>query len=503
MSAEKAYDELIRRTKEAVLLGSCASLLGWDERTYMPRGGGAHRAEQLALLAGMVHERATAPEIGELLAQVEGSGLTGEPRSVTETNVREIRRGYDRMVRLPRSLVEELARVTTLAQQAWTDARAKSDFGMFRPHLEKVVDLKRQEAAALGTGGTAYDALLDDYEPGETTENLNRVFGALRKELVELVGAIGNSGRKPDLSILTRDFPVDRQEAFGKAAAAAIGFDFGNGRLDVTTHPFCCDIGPGDVRITTRYDRNAFGEALFGILHEAGHGIYEQGLDADHFGTPMGMSVSLGIHESQSRMWENFVGRSRAFWTHFFPRAQKAFPEALGHTAVGDFCFAVNHVAPSFIRVEADEATYNLHVMLRFELEQALLEGDLPAADVPGVWNETFARYLGLTPPDDAQGCLQDIHWSGGLIGYFPTYALGNLYAAQFFEQARADLGDVDAQFAAGEFRPLKTWLTEKIYRQGQRYRAGELVQVVTGQPLSHRPLMDHLKAKYGPLYGI
>ncbi len=502
-SAENAYEELIRRTKEVSLLGSCGSVLGWDERTYMPRGGAAHRAEQLALLAGMVHERATAPEIGDLLSQVEGSELAADPRSVAAVNVREVRRSYDRLVKLPRSLVEELARVTTMAQQVWTEARAGSDFGMFRPHLEKVLDLKRQEAAALGTGEAAYDALLEDYEPGETAANLTRVLGALREELVELVGAIADSGRAPDASVLEGDFPVDRQEAFGKGAAAAIGFDFERGRLDVTTHPFCSGIGPGDTRITTRYNPKVFSEAFFGIMHEAGHGLYDQGLDTEHYGTPMGGAVSLGIHESQSRMWENFVGRSRAFWTHFFPKAQDAFPGALDGVAQDEFIFAINRVQPSFIRVEADEATYNLHILLRFEMEQALIEGDLQAGDVPGAWNETFERYFGLTPPDDARGCLQDIHWSGGGIGYFPTYSLGNLYAAQFTEQARVDLGDLDEPFAEGRFGPLKDWLTEKIYRQGMRYRASELVEEVTGKPLSHRPLMDHLRAKYGPLYGI
>jgi carboxypeptidase Taq len=296
---------------------------------------------------------------------------------------------------------------------------------------------------------------------------------------------------------------VDRQEAFGRAAAAAIGFDFEGGRLDVTTHPFCSGIGPGDTRLTTRYNPRDLGDALFSILHEAGHGIYDQGLDPAHFGTPMGQAVSLGIHESQSRMWENFVGRSRAFWEHFFPQARQAFPEALGGVSLDGFYLAINDVRPSFIRVDADEATYNLHIMLRFELEQALIAGKLQALDVPAAWNETFKRYLGLDVPDDARGCLQDTHWSGGAIGYFPTYTLGNLYAAQFFAQALADLRDLDAQFRRGDFAPLKEWLNAKIHRRGKRYRAAELVVAVTGKPLSHQPLMDYLKNKYAPLYGI
>jgi len=462
-----------------------------------------HRSEQLALLVGMVHERATASQIGDWLEEIEGSDVVSNSVSVEAVNVREIRRGYDRAVKLPKLLVEELARAGTLGQQTWVEAREKSDFALFQPHLEKMLDLKHQEAAALGTGATAYDSLLDEYEPGETSENLTRVFSALHNELVELVGAIAESGKQPSEDILAGLYPVDQQEAFGKSVASQIGFDFECGRLDVTAHPFCSGIGPGDTRLTTRYDTHQFAQAFFGTMHESGHGIYDQGLSNDHYGTPMGDAVSLGIHESQSRMWENFVGRSRSFWTHFFPSVSETFPDALGNVSEDDFCAAINTVSPSFIRVEADEATYNLHIMLRFEMEQALLDGGLKAADVPGAWNETFEKYLGLTPPDDARGCLQDIHWSGGGIGYFPTYALGNLYAAQFFEQAREDVGDLDAQFAEGNFKSLKDWLTEKIYSQGQRYRASDLVKEVTGKPLSHEPLMRHLKAKYGALYGI
>ena len=500
---ESTYQRLIAEIKQISLLGSCASVLGWDKQTYMPKGGAGHRAEQLALLVGMIHERATAPQIGDYLEEIENSDLVSDPYSEAAVNVRELRRDYDRAIKLPRSLVEELARVATISQQVWREAREKSDYALFQPHLTKILDLKHQEVRALGNGETPYDTLLDDYEPGETSENLTWVFSGLRDELVELVGAIAESGKKPDENILTRTYPIDQQEAFGKIAAAQIGFNFDNGRLDITTHPFCSGIGPGDTRLTTRYNTHHFSESFFSIMHEAGHGIYDQGLNDEYYGTPMGGSVSLGIHESQSRMWENFVGRSEAFWAHFFPKVQAAFPDALSDVSERDFYGAINTVAPSFIRVEADEATYNLHIMLRFELEQALIDGGLKAEDVPGVWNETFEKYLGITPPDDTQGCLQDIHWSGGGIGYFPTYALGNLYAAQFFEQARQEVGDLDAQFAEGVFDPLKNWLTEKIYSQGQRYRANELIEVVTGKPLSHEPLMRHLRAKYEPLYGI
>ncbi len=499
----QAYEELIQRVKSIALLGSCASLLHWDHRTYMPPKGTRHRAEQITLLSGMVHEQATAPIIGELLAEVEGSEVAREPGSPAAVNIREIRRRYDRATRLPLALVKELARITAMARDVWVEARKQSAFALFRPWLETIVALKRQEAEAVGYSGVAYDALLDDYEPGETTARLTQLFAELQEELIQLIGGITTSRRRSDVSMLHREYPVDRQEVFGKAAAAAIGFDFEAGRLDLTVHPFCSGIGPGDTRLTTRYDPRDFGDAFFSILHEAGHGIYDQGLDPAHYGTPMGKAVSLGIHESQSRLWENLVGRSRPFWEHFFPKAQEAFPDALGDVSADAFHFAINDVRSSFIRADADEATYNLHILLRFDLEQALISGDLKVGDVPGAWNESFKRSFGMTPPDHASGCLQDTHWSGGAIGYFPTYTLGNLHAAQFFAQARADLGDLDGQFRCGEFGSLKEWLTTKIHRHGQRYRAADLVLVVTGEPLSPRPFVDYLRAKYGQLYGI
>lgn len=502
-TSQQAYDELIRRMKEIDLLGNCAGLLGWDQRTLMPAKASPYRAEQLTLLSGMVHQKFTDPEIGGMLGEVEGSSLVADAVSAPAVNVREWRRSYDRATRLPQALVEELTRTCSLAHDVWVEARRASDFPKFRPWLEKVVGLKRQEANAYGYTHHPYDALLEDYEPGETTANLTRVFADLREALVRLIGEVVGSGRHPDTSLLSRDYPIDRQETFGKMAAAAIGFDFEAGRLDVTVHPFCSNLGPGDTRLTTRYDARQFNMALFGILHEAGHGLYEQGMDPGHAGTPMAQAVSLGIHESQSRMWENFVGRGRAFWTHFFPLARHLFHESLAGVSPDDLHFAINDVRPSFIRVEADEATYNLHILLRFELEQALLTGDLAPGDVPGAWNERFRKYFDLTPPDDAQGCLQDTHWSGGGIGYFPTYSLGNLYAAQFFAQAGKDLGDLEAQFARGEFLPLRDWLQEKIHRQGMRYKANQLVERITGKPLSHEPLMAHLRAKYGALYGI
>jgi carboxypeptidase Taq len=503
-ATNELYDELVSSLKRTGLLGSCSNVLGWDEQTYLPLGGAGLRADQLSLLAGMIHERATSPRVGELLTELEQSGDLGDDNSAMAVNVAESRHAYDRATKLPRALVEELSRVTTLSQQAWVEARKNSDFAAFLPWLEQVVKLKREEAQAIGYGdGVPYDALLDDYEPGATTADIEAVFTPLREELVPLVAAIHDSGREPDGSIITRSYPVEAQREFGTSAAEEIGFDFTKGRLDVAAHPFCSGFGPGDCRLTTRYDEHHFPGAFFGVLHEAGHGMYEQGLDPEAFGTPMGYSTSLGIHESQSRLWENFVGRGRAFWSHFYVPAQQAFPAALGDVSVDDFHAAINDVRPSFIRVESDEVTYNLHIMLRFELEQPLVSGDLQPADVPSAWNEKFSSFFGIIPDTDANGCLQDIHWSGGGIGYFPTYALGNMYAAQFFDAAAEELGDLDEQFARGEFAPLKKWLNENIHQRGRQYRANRLVEVVTGQSLSHAPLMKHLHARFGALYGL
>ena len=501
--AKTALKELTKLVKQISLLSSCGAVLAWDERTYMPKGGAANRADQQSLLSGMVHEKFTSPKVGEMLDEIENAGILTDPLSPDAVNVREIRRLYDKKVKIPKSLVEEISKTATLAEQAWIEARKKSDFSKFSKWLTRMIDLRRQEAEAVGYEKEPYDALLDNYEPGETAENIKKVFSDLREELVELIGAVTGSSARPDVSIIEREYPVDRQKIFGEATAAAIGFNFDSGRLDITTHPFCITLGTGDTRITTRYNPNHLGQALFGTLHEAGHGLYEQGLDPQYAGLPMGDSVSLGIHESQSRMWENMVGRSKPFWIYFFPQAKQIFREALSDVKLDDFYFAINSVKPSFIRVEADEATYNLHILLRFEIEHAIFNGDLKADDVPGAWNEKFKNYLGLTPPDDARGCLQDVHWSAGLMGYFPTYTLGNLYAAQFFAKAKNELNNLDNQIAAGSFEGLLNWLRENIHRHGQRYRAKDLVKEVTGKPLSHEYLINYLRDKYKPPYRI
>lgn len=497
-----AYESLCNHTRETAKLASIMGLLEWDERTKMPPAGGEYRAEQISYLAGEIHKKQTAPQVGDWLTALVNSPLAADPHSESGTVIRKLKRQYDKKTKLPQALVEELSRTAVLGQQMWVEARKANDFAQFRPLLEKTIELKRQEAAALGYAVTPYDALLDDYEPGATTAEVSVVLAGLRDALTPLVEQIVGSSRRPDGKLLKQEFPVDAQEAFGKAAAAAIGFDFNAGRLDVTDHPFCGGAGPRDIRITTRYHANDFGDAFFSILHEAGHGLYEQGLPTEHFGLPTGESTSLGIHESQSRMWENQVGRSRAFWEHFLPQAQQSFAVLKGAT-LDQFYGAINEVRPSLIRVDADEVTYNLHILIRFELERAMIEDDLQAADLPAAWKEKYERYLGITPPNDADGALQDVHWSAGLFGYFPTYSLGNLYAGQFFAQATNDLGDLQGAFRRGEFRPLLDWLRHNIHRHGQRWSASELALHITGQPLSHAPWIEQMQAKYGELYGL
>ncbi len=493
------YDTLIDRVREVGALASVEELLGWDQETYMPAHGLKARAEQLAAMARITHERQTNPQIGELLNRLDGSITDPQPLA----NLREIRRGYDRAVKIPADLVARIARASSLAREAWASAREASDFSRFAPNLEELLALKREVAELLGYDGEPYDALLDEFEPGERAETVAAVFAALRKPLSDFVRRLSEAKKKPDASIIHRRFPRDAQAAFARKLSKAIGFDFDSGRIDVSTHPFCSGTTPGDVRLTTRYDETFFSPAIFGVLHETGHGLYEQGFDPEHRFTPLGAAVSLGIHESQSRLWENIVGRSRAFWEKHYPDCRTAFPEALGDVSLDDFVGAINSVQPSMIRVEADEVTYNLHIILRFELERDMVSGSLSVKDIPEAWNAKMQELLGITPANDAEGCLQDIHWSMGGFGYFPTYTLGNLYAAQFYAAAERDIPDLTDRIRRGDCRTLLDWLRANIHRHGQRYRAGELVEKVTGRPLSIQPLMDYLRGKFSPVYGL
>jgi carboxypeptidase Taq len=499
VNPEQAYAELTRLSRQTSVIASSLGLLQWDAEICMPRGGVTHRGEQMALLAGLVHDRATDPRIAELLGEVEGSGLVSDPESAEAVNVRELRRDFDRETRLPRRLVEELARVSALSSQAWSEARDRDDFESFAPWLEQTFTLAREKADAIGYQGVRYDALLDDFEPGMTTDQLSALFARLGPQLVPLVDSLRDRPASVPAQMLERDFPLDRQRAFAEGVAAKLGFDLDCGRFDPGPHPFCTMIGPGDVRIASRYQPHDLASGFFGVLHETGHALYDLGLDTAHYGTPMGDAVSLGIHESQSRLWENLVGRSRGFWLHFYPQLQSAFEHSLTDVPLDAFCAMVNQVSPGVIRVKADEVTYNLHIVIRFELERALLGGDLRAAELPSAWAELYQRYLGVTPDNDRNGCLQDIHWSQGLIGYFPTYTLGNVYAAQLFNAAERAVGPLDEAFAAGDFRVLRDWLVENVHRHGKRYPAVALIERVTGEPPNPSALIASLSHRYRP----
>jgi carboxypeptidase Taq len=430
-------------------------------------------------------------------------------------NVREIRRDYDRHCKLPTDLVAELSRVTSLAQEAWKDARQRSDFAAFAPWLDQVMSLTRRKAQCYGVpaAGELYDALLDEYEPGARAADIESVFKPLGARLAALVKDLTTRGKRPADTCLNIPFDPTKQHELGQLVLKAMGFDFASGRLDVTTHPFCSGMAPGDTRLTTRYRDEKFTDALYGTMHEGGHGLYEQGLPklapssnghisvSSLWGSPLAAAISLGIHESQSRMWENFVGRSAEFWQWLHPITSKlAGPEFAKHAPL-DYYRATNTATPSLIRVEADEATYNLHVAVRFELERGLISGQLKVRDVPGEWNRLYDKYLGVTVPDDARGCLQDVHWACGLIGYFPTYTLGNLYAAQLWEAIGRDIPDLRTRMARGDFIPLKDWLSTNIHAHGRRYRAGELCRKLTGREVDPEALFRHLSGKLVPLY--
>ncbi len=499
-----AYVELCGLLREAAHLASAAALLGWDQETYMPASGGAGRAEQSSLLAAIVHERRTSPRVGELIAACEADDALMKPGSETAADVREMRHDYDKVTKIPSELVAEIAKVSSQSQEVWKKAREKDDFAMFAPWLERMFALSRRKAECYGVKGELYDALLDEYEPGATSAMIEATFTPLRARLSALLGRVADDGKAPSEKPLKVKVDASRQHAFGQFILEKCGFDLAAGRLDVTTHPFCSGIGPGDTRLTTRYRDERFTDALYGTMHEMGHGLYEQGLPkAERFGQPLAGDISLGIHESQSRMWENFVGRSKAFWKWAMPHARKHLGKELGKFDAKEMFMAVNTAKPSLIRVEADEATYNLHVMVRFEIERALLNGTMKVKDVPAEWNRRYKEYLGVKVPDDRRGCLQDVHWSFGLVGYFPTYTLGNLYAAQFWEKINADIPDLQKQIAKGKFDQLKKWLNTKIHRHGRRYRAAELCRMVTGADLSADPLMRHLESRAQAVYGL
>ncbi len=492
MSAEP-YALLLERCREIYLVQTAASALQWDLETYLPPKAVAFRADQLSYLEGKAHALFTDLEVGRWIAACEDGG-GGERERDRAANVREWRRAYDRATKIPVALVEESQRVFALSREAWKQARVDSDYAKFAPHLKRILDLTRQKAELWGYAESPYDALLEDFEPGVTAGALRPVFQELREALVPLVNAAAS--RSVPEGHLRGHYPEQGQAALNATLAKAFGYDFGGGRIDTTTHPFATSLGPEDHRITTRYDETAFQVSFYGVLHETGHALYEQGLDKAAAGTPLGSARSLGIHESQSRLWENHVGRTDAFWQRWHGTAAEHLPE-LRRFSPEEIARGVGRVAPSFIRVEADEVTYDLHILLRFEIELALVEGRLAVADLPEAWNARFQELFGLAVPEDRLGVLQDIHWSLGALGYFPTYTLGNLNAAQLMAAAHRDLPALPADLRAGEYAPLLAWLRERVHRQGQRFSSPDLMREATGETTQARYRIEYLRQKY------
>lgn len=487
---------------EAADLAQIIALLEWDQQTYMPKGAGKLRGQQLATLSGLAHQKITSPQIGGLLEELmpwaETLPADSDDRSLVEITARD----YERAARVPAAFVSEMTMATSLAHQAWVEARAQSDFKIFQPHLEKIIELKRKYVSFFPAAAHPYDTLLDDYEPGIHTSEIQAIFQALRPQQVALLKEITNRPQVDD-SFLHLAYDEQKQWNFGIEVASAFGYDWQYGRQDQSAHPFTTSFGSTDVRITTRVDKNASMSALFSTMHEVGHGLYEQGISEYWARTSLAAGASLSIHESQSRLWENIIGRSLPFWEHFYPRLQQYFPEQLGKISLEQFYRGINKVKPSLIRVEADEATYNLHIMLRLELEIGLIDGSIRVSDLPELWNAKMQEYLGLTPPNTAQGVLQDVHWSSGLVGYFATYSLGNLISAQLWDRYRQVNPEIENQMRRGEFSALRAWLQQEIHQYGRKYKPQELVQRITGSQMDPAPYTKYLTQKYSEIYQL
>lgn len=497
------YEKLIERVYELNDLNKAAAVLYWDREVNMPPAGAADRTAQSTTLSSLIHRMGTSDEMGELIENA-ATELADAPYEGNEASlIRLLRRNYDDARKLPADYVTRSSQVSGHAREAWVKARAENDFVYFQPWLEQVVELCQEMAEYYGYEDERYDALLDKYETDMKTAEVRAIFDALKAELVPLREAVDASPVKLDDSITHRPYDVEKQKAFARYIAEAIGYDFERGHLGTVVHPFATSFSRNDARITTRWYPDFLNPSLFGTLHECGHAMYEQGTHPDLARTPLARGTSLGIHESQSRTMENIVGRSRGFWQAHFPTLQAHFPEALGNNTAEDFYRAINKTQPSFIRVEADELTYNFHIILRFELEQAMLNGDLPVAELPGAWRDKMVELVGVAPPNDKEGCLQDVHWSRPGFGYFPTYALGNLYGAQFFETAVGQKPEIVDELNEGKTTTLLAWLRENIHQHGKKFTPGELVQRVTGQPLSHDAFMRYARSKFSDLYEL
>lgn len=499
----KDIKKLKERIVEIAHLSATAALLNWDQEVMMPEKAVDLRAQSSAYLAGVIHKKIVSLDDDGLLTNLKKQLDAGKLNDDETVIVAETYRSFLREVKLPEKFVKELVAVTSKAQNVWAKARKTNDFSLFLPYLSQIVKLKRQEAKLVGYRNSPYDALLDAYEPNMPTEEVAKILNDLKDFLVPFLKKIKNSKEKIRTDSLKGNFPITKQIEFNELVAKKMGFDFEAGRLDKSTHPFTDGFNPHDVRITTRYKKDDIFYSIGSTIHEAGHGLYEQGLPIEHYGTPLAECVSLGIHESQSRFWENNIGKSKEFWQYFQAQLKKEFPTPFNGIALSDLYRSINKVQSSFIRVEADEVTYNLHIILRFEIEKDMIEGTIDLKDLPKIWNAKFENYFGLKVPSDSLGVLQDVHWSFGLIGYFPTYSLGNLYAAQFYQAMIKKIPNLKSEIAKGDFSAIKKWLNHNIHAHGKTYTANDLVRKVTGEPLNSAYFNNYIENKYKDIYRL
>jgi carboxypeptidase Taq len=502
-STESLLAELKARLREISDLNFAGAVLNWDQATYMPAGGAHARSRQAALLSRFAHEKSVDPALGRLIDDVTSHGESLPYEDDEASLIRVARRDFERAIRVPADFVERASAHGSASYDAWTRARPANDFAATRPFLEKTIELSREYAGYFPPQQHVADPMIDGYDPGMTTASVRALFAALREALVPLVRAFAGQPA-PDESVVRGFFAEPAQLAFNAEVVRRLGYDFDRGRIDKTHHPFCTKFAADDVRITTRIDPHDIAQALFSTIHEAGHAMYEQGIAATLADSPLGSGVSAGVHESQSRLWENMIGRCRGFWEHFYPVLQGAFPKPFGTVAAETFYRVINKVEPSLVRTDADEVTYNLHIMMRFDLEQDMLEGRLAVTDLPRAWRERMVTDLGVEPVDDRDGCLQDVHWYSGLVGgSFQGYTIGNILAAQFHAAALAAQPDIAGEIAAGEFAMLRGWLVEHVYRHGRKFEPDDLVRRATGEQMSIAPYLAYLRGKYGALYRL
>jgi len=497
--SQPKYDQFKKQMSKVADINFSAAVLSWDQQTYMPKNGAEFRGQQIATLQTMGHEQFVLDDLGILIQEASKEPLNEDQK----TNIKLIQKDYDRKKKYPHEFVEELANVTASGFSAWHEARSKNEFKIFQPILEKIVELKRKEAKILGYVDHPYNALMEDFEPGLTVAKVDEVFSDVKKELFPFLKEI-LAKPKSRTDFISRHYPKAQQWSFSEKMVRKMGYNFEGGRADFAPHPFCTTFAPGDVRITIRASEDYYNEMFFAAIHEAGHGLYEQGLPMrEHYGLPMGSALSLAFHESQSRFWENNVARSRAYWVGNFPELKKEFPDSLKDVTAEEFYKGVNLVEPSFIRVEADELTYHAHVYIRYLIEKALIEGSLEVRDVPKFWNDRYEEYLGIRPSSDAEGCLQDVHWSYGSFGYFPTYSLGSFYSAQIEYAMRKAIPTFDREVESGNLGILLQWLRENIHVHGRKYNSEELLTRISGSGLKFSYFMNYARKKYGEIYGI